>query len=84
MVWFIMAAIIYTGSDTVEFKINRFSQFNTESECIDYIGTYDKYLKAGLNRAFPGSKVIDISCIDIETINNIRKYKNKEKEASLW
>ena len=84
MVWFIMAAIIYTGSDTVEFKINRFSQFNTESECIDYIGTYDKYLKAGINRAFPGSKVIDISCIDIETINNIRKYKNKEKEASLW
>ena len=84
MVWFIMAAIIYTGSDTVEFKINKFSQFNTESECIDYIGTYDKYLKAGINRAFPGSKVIDISCIDIETINNIRKYKNKEKEASLW
>ena len=84
MVWFIMAAIIYTGSDTVEFKINRFSQFNTESECIDYIGTYDKYLKAGINRAFPGSKVIDISCIDIETINNIRKYKNKEKEASIW
>ena len=84
MVWFIMAAIIYTGSDIVEFKINRFSQFNTESECIDYIGTYDKYLKAGINRAFPGSKVIDISCIDIETINNIRKYKNKEKEASLW
>ena len=84
MVWFIMAAIIYTGSETVEFKINRFSQFNTESECIDYIGTYDKYLKAGINRAFPGSKVIDISCIDIETINNIRKYKNKEKEASLW
>ena len=84
MVWFIMAAIIYTGSDTVEFKINMFSQFNTESECIDYIGTYDKYLKAGINRAFPGSKVIDISCIDIETINNIRKYKNKEKEASLW
>ena len=79
-----MAAIIYTGSDTVEFKINKFSQFNTESECIDYIGTYDKYLKAGINRAFPGSKVIDISCIDIETINNIRKYKNKEKEASLW
>ena len=84
MVWFIMAAIIYTGSDTVEFKINMFSQFNTESECIDYIDTYDKYLKAGINRAFPGSKVIDISCIDIETINNIRKYKNKEKEASLW
>ena len=84
MVWFIMAAIIYTGSDTVQFKINKFSQFNTESECIDYIGTYDKYLKAGINRAFPGSKVIDISCIDIETINNIRKYKNKEKEASLW
>ena len=84
MVWFIMAAIIYTGSDTVEFKINRFSQFNTESECIDYIGTYDKYLKAGLNRAYPGSKVVDIRCIDIETINSMHKRKNKDKEASRW
>ena len=65
MVWFIMAAIIYTGSETVEFKINRFSQFNTELECVNYINTYDKYLKAGLNRVYPGSKVVDIRCIDI-------------------
>ena len=41
MVWFIMAAIIYTGSETVEFKINKFSQFNTEPECVNYINTYD-------------------------------------------
>jgi len=84
MAWFIMAAIIYTGSGTIEFKLNRFSQFNTESDCVNYVNTYDKYLKAGINRAFPGSKVIDISCIDIETINNLRKYKNKDKEASIW
>ena len=82
MVWFIMAAIIYTGSETVEFKINQFSQFNTESECVNYINTYDKYLKAGLNRAYPASKVVDIRCVDIETINSMHKHRNKGKEAS--
>ena len=82
MVWFIIAAIIYTGSETVEFKINQFSQFNTEYECVNYINTYDKYLKAGLNRAYPGSKVVDIRCVDIETINSMHKHRNKGKEAS--
>jgi len=82
MVWLIMAAIIYTGSETVEFKINQFSQFNTENECVNYINTYDKYLKAGLNRAYPGSKVIDIRCLDIETINNMHKQMKRGKEVS--
>ena len=79
MVWFIMAAIIYTGSDTVEFKINRYSQFNTEPECVDYVNTYDKYLNAGLSRAFPDSKVVDIRCVDIETIDKMRKQMRKWK-----
>ena len=79
MVWFIMAAIIYTGSDTVHFKINQFSQFNLKDECVEYINTYDAFLKAGLNRSFPGSKVIDIRCVDNDTINKMQKHMNRGK-----
>tara|TARA_Y100001938_G_C8080520_1_gene428754 strand:- start:1983 stop:2285 length:303 start_codon:yes stop_codon:yes gene_type:complete len=79
MVWFIMAAIIYTGSDTVHFKINQFSQFNIKEECVEYINTYDEYIKAGLNRAFPDSKVIDIRCIDSNTMNKMQDYMKSKK-----
>ena len=82
MIWFLMAALVLPGTDIISFKINKFSQFNTEYECVNYINTYDKYLKAGLNRAYPGSKVVDIRCVDIETINSMHKHRNKGKEAS--
>tara|TARA_B100000524_G_C23329020_1_gene253868 strand:+ start:173 stop:442 length:270 start_codon:yes stop_codon:yes gene_type:complete len=77
MVWFILAAIIYTGSDTVHFKINQFSQFNLKDECVEYINTYDAFLKAGLNRSFPGSKVIDIRCVDNETMQKMQDYMDR-------
>ena len=80
MVWFIMAAIIYTGSDTVEFKINKFSQFNTKEECVDYLKTYDKYVMAGLKLRFPNMQVADIRCIDINTAIEMQKQMRKGKE----
>lgn len=84
MVWFIMAAIIFTGSDTVHFKINQFSQFNIKDECVEYINTYDKFIKAGLNRSFPGSKVIDIRCVDNETMQQLQDYMNRGKNVRRY
>ncbi len=84
MVWFIMAAIIFSGSDTVHFKINQFSQFNIKEECVEYINTYDKYLKAGLNRSFPGSKVIDIRCIDNEMMQKMQDHNNRGKSVRRY
>ena len=79
-----MAALIYTGSDTVHFKINQFSQFNVKSECIEYINTYDAYLKAGLKRSFPDSKVIDIRCVDNETMQKMQDYMDRGKEIRRY
>ena len=44
MVWFLMAALVLPGTSIVSFKINQFSQFNTEQECVDYLKTYDQYV----------------------------------------
>ena len=52
MVWIIMAALVFTGFDSIDFKLNRDAQFNTEYECVEYINTYDAYIKASLNVYF--------------------------------
>ena len=48
MIWFLIAALAYPNSDLVNFKINQNVIFNTEQECIEYLETYDKYVKAGI------------------------------------
>ena len=83
MVWFIVAALITTGSNTVDFKINQYSQFKSESECVDYINTYDSSIKAGLTRGFPNSKVIDIRCLNTNAINKMQEYIKQNGELLI-
>ena len=80
MVWFLMAALVLPGTSIVSFKINQFSQFNTEQECVDYLKTYDQYVKAGLRLKFPNMKVVDIRCIDIDTALKMQKQIEKGKK----
>ena len=80
MVWFLMAALVLPGTSIVSFKINQFSQFNTEQVCVDYLKTYDQYVKAGLRLKFPNMKVVDIRCIDINTAIEMQKEMLKRKE----
>ena len=80
MVWFLMAALVLPGTSIVSFKINQFSQFNTEQECVDYLKTYDKYVMAGLKLRFPNMEVADIRCIDINTAIEMQKQMRKGKE----
>ena len=81
MIWFIIAALINTTQGTVDFKINNQIIFNTESECVEYLSTYDRYIRAGLARSFPGLTVSDVRCIDNVTAqqmqNTIRKHREK-------
>ena len=58
----------------------QFSQFNTEQECVDYLTTYDQYVKAGLRLKFPNMKVVDIRCIDIDTAIKMQNEMFKRKE----
>ena len=80
MVWFLMAALVLPGTNIVSFKINQFSQFKTEQECVDYLKTYDKYVNAGLKLKFPNMKVVDIRCIDIDTALKMQKQIEKGKK----
>ena len=67
MIWFLIAALAYPNSDLVNFKINQNVIFNTEQECIEYLETYDKYVKAGIKLKFPEMNLLEIRCIDNET-----------------
>ena len=67
MIWFLIAALAYPNSDLVNFKINQNVIFNTEQECIEYLETYNKYVKAGIKLKFPEMNLLEIRCIDNET-----------------
>ena len=80
MVWFLVAALVLPGTSIVSFKINQFSKFNTKEECVDYLKTYNQYIKAGLRLKFPNMKVTDIKCIDIDTAIKMQNEMLKRKE----
>ena len=67
MIWFLIAALAYPNSDLISFKINQNVIFNTEQECIEYLETYNKYVKAGIKLKFPDMNLLEIRCIDNET-----------------
>ena len=67
MIWFLIAALAYPNSDSISFKINQNVIFNTEQECIEYLETYNKYVKAGIKLKFPEMNLLEIRCIDNET-----------------
>jgi len=67
MIWFLIAALTYPNSDLISFKINQNVIFNTEQECIEYLETYNKYVKAGIKLKFPDMNLLEIRCIDNET-----------------
>ena len=64
MIWFLMVALANPYAETIDFKINRDMIFNTEIECVEYLETYDQYVKSGLKRSFPNLNLLDIRCID--------------------
>ena len=67
MIWFLIAALTYPNSDLISFKINKNVIFNTKQECIEYLETYNKYVKAGIKLKFPDMNLLEIRCIDNET-----------------
>ena len=48
MIWFLIAALTYPNTDLISFKINQNLIFNTKQECVEYLKTYNKYVKAGI------------------------------------
>ena len=79
MIWFLIAALAYPNSDLVNFKINQNVIFNTEQECIEYLETYNKYVKAGIKLKFPDMKLLEIRCIDNETALAMQEKMRSKK-----
>ena len=79
MIWFLIAALTYPNSDLISFKINQNVIFNTEQECIEYLQTYNKYVKAGIKLKFPDMNLLEIRCIDNETALTMQKQMRSKK-----
>ena len=79
MIWFLIAAMAYPNSDLISFKINQNVIFNTEQECIEYLQTYNKYVKAGIKLKFPDMNLLEIRCIDNETALAMQEKMRSKK-----
>ena len=79
MIWFLIAALTYPNSDLISFKINQNVIFNTEQECIEYLQTYNKYVKAGIKLKFPDMNLLEIRCIDNETALAMQEKMRSKK-----
>ena len=79
MIWFLIAALSYPNSDLISFKINQNMIFNTQQECIEYLETYNKYVKAGIKLKFPDMNLLEIRCIDNETALAMQKQMRSKK-----
>ena len=81
MIWFLIAALTYPDSDLISFKINQQMKFNTETECTEYLKTYDQYVKAGIKLKFPNMTLVDIRCIDIESALMMQEQMRNKNES---
>ena len=81
MIWFLIAALTYPDSDLISFKINQQMKFNTETECTEYLKTYDEYVKAGIKLKFPNMNLVDIRCIDIESALMMQEQMRNKNES---
>ena len=79
MIWFLIAALSYPNSDLINFKINRQVIFNTKQECVEYLKTYDQYVKAGIKLRFPDMNLLEIRCIDNETALEMQEQMRSKK-----
>ena len=79
MIWFLIAAMAYPNSDLISFKINQQVTFNTKQECVDYLKTYNQYVKASIKLKFPNMKLVDIQCIDSKSALAMQEQMRSKK-----
>ena len=79
MIWFLIAALTYPNTDLISFKINKNLIFNTKQECVEYLETYNKYVKATIKLKFPDMKLVDIQCIDSKSALAMQEQMRSKK-----
>ena len=79
MIWFLIAALAYPNSNLISFKINQNLIFNTKQECVEYLKTYNRYVKAGIKLKFPDMNLLEIRCIDNESALAMQEQMRSKK-----
>ena len=79
MIWFLIAALTYPDTDLISFKINQNLIFNTKQECVEYLKTYNRYVKAGIKLKFPDMNLLEIRCIDNESALAMQEQMRRKK-----
>ena len=79
MIWFLIAALAYPNSNLISFKINQNVIFNTEQECVEYLKTYNRYVKAGIKLKFPDMNLLEIRCIDNKSALAMQEQMRSKK-----
>ena len=79
MIWFLIAALAYPNSNLISFKINQNLIFNTKQECVEYLKTYNRYVKAGIKLKFPDMNLLEIRCIDNESALAMQEQMRRKK-----
>ena len=79
MIWFLIAALAYPNSNLISFKINQNLIFNTKQECVEYLKTYNRHVKAGIKLKFPDMNLLEIRCIDNESALAMQEQMRSKK-----
>lgn len=75
MTWYLIALVMFTGSDDAHLKINTALKFRSFESCQEYYNTYSEGLQDGLQRAFPNITNISIQCVDQKMALEMQKHQ---------
>jgi|SaaInl74LU_5_DNA_1037368.scaffolds.fasta_scaffold00443_10 hypothetical protein len=78
MTWFLVALVMFAGSEEVELKINTSLKFKNANDCKGYQTIYADGLDKGLRSAFPNITELNIQCVNNETLEEMQKQILKQ------
>ena len=83
MKWFLIAMVVLPLTNEKQLKINQALKFDSFEECNVYYEANKKGLAKGLLQVFPDVKLLDMSCIDVDTANEMQEELRKQSPSSI-
>lgn len=81
MTWFLVALVMFAGSEEIELKINTSLKFKNANECKGYQTVNADGLDKGLRSVFPNITELNIQCVNSETLEEMqRQIVKQDKE----
>lgn len=84
MKWFLIAMVVLPLTNEKQLKINQALKFDSFEECNVYYKANKQGLAKGLLQVFPDVKILDMSCIDVDTATQMQEQlKNKKLQSNI-